>query len=210
MNIRICFGAIAVVAATLAATCADGAGVFGTTFSGDATYFGPGGGGNCALDGPVPALYAGRIPVALNNPQYGNSEMCGACISGQGTGVGSGSTPVRGNFEAYVSDRCPECKSGDLDFGISGDGRWKITWKFVPCKAASMSFKFEGSNPYYYKVQIRGLSSPAVSAVIDGTRATRTMDNFFVATSSKGFAASVPIQVKTVLGQTYNAQLSLK
>jgi expansin len=184
---------------------------FNGSFSGDGTYYGESSGGNCALRAPRPAQYDGRIPVALNGPQYGQSGLCGACISGSGSGVGSGSTPISGSFEAFVDDLCPECKSGDLDFGMSGDGRWAISWKFVPCPSAdtNLSFKFEGSNPYYYKVQILGTSSPPETVVIDGTDATRTMDNFFIATSSTGFAASVPIQVTTMLGQTYTTTLSL-
>lgn len=30
---------------------------------------------------------------------------------------------------------CPECKYGDIDFALNGDGRWKVTWKVVDCSA---------------------------------------------------------------------------
>ncbi|CAN0109294.1 unnamed protein product, partial [Hapterophycus canaliculatus] len=124
-------------------------------FSGDATYYGvtPDGDGNCAIGSPLPAMYDGMIPVALNNDQYGDSIMCGACIEGEGSGVGAGADPVEGAFKAYVTDRCPECAFGDLDFATAGDGRWDITWQFVPCEGSSdQSFLFEGSNEYYWKV----------------------------------------------------------
>lgn len=50
--------------------------------------------------------------------------------------------------------RCPECAFGDLDFASSGDGRWDITWRFVPCEESSdQTFLFEGSNEYYWKVR---------------------------------------------------------
>ena len=50
--------------------------------------------------------------------------------------------------------RCPECAFGDLDFALSGDGRWDITWRFVPCEDSSdQTFLFEGSNEFYWKVR---------------------------------------------------------
>lgn len=76
-------------------------------FTGDATYYGvtADGAGNCAIRSPLPAMYEGMIPVALNNDQYGDSLMCGACIEGEGSGQGEGGDPVEGPFKAYVTDR---------------------------------------------------------------------------------------------------------
>lgn len=50
-------------------------------------------------------------------------------------------------LQGYVSDKCPECKDGDLDFAMAGDGRWDIKWKFVPCPGSNdkPSFLFEGA-----------------------------------------------------------------
>ena len=31
-------------------------------------------------------------------------------------------------FMGIVNNICPECRSGDLDQNIDGDGRWKIEW----------------------------------------------------------------------------------
>lgn len=57
------------------------------------------------------------------------------------------------DFPAY-HNRCPECAFGDLDFASSGDGRWDITWRFVPCEDSSdQTFLFEGSNEFYWKVR---------------------------------------------------------
>lgn len=77
-------------------------------FTGEATYYGviPDGDGNCAMQPPLPAMYDGMMPVALNNDQYGDSVMCGACIEGEGSGEGAGADPVEGPFKAYVTDRC--------------------------------------------------------------------------------------------------------
>jgi len=30
-----------------------------------------------------------------------------------------------------VNNLCPECKKGDLDFALDGDGRWEIEWKAI-------------------------------------------------------------------------------
>ncbi|CAN0291182.1 unnamed protein product [Ascophyllum nodosum] len=55
----------------------------GSTFSGDGTYYGTTSNGNCAIRSPIPSMYDDMIPVALNSAQYGDSEMCGACIEGE-------------------------------------------------------------------------------------------------------------------------------
>ena len=49
-----------------------------------------------------PAWAIGRVydrAVALNAGQYGGSEMCGACIEGEGSGNGAGSDPITGTFK---------------------------------------------------------------------------------------------------------------
>lgn len=58
------------------------------------------------------------IPVAINAKQYGGSEVCGACIEGEGTGKGSGRDPIKGKFKAYVIDQCPECAHGVSFFAV--------------------------------------------------------------------------------------------
>ena len=53
----------------------------------------------------LPTSYVGTfsytiaLAVALNSAQYGDSEMCGACIEGEGSGNGSGSDPISGSFK---------------------------------------------------------------------------------------------------------------
>ena len=55
-----------------------------------------------------------------------------------------------------VSNLCPECKAGDLDQEIAGDGRWTIQWYPVQCAVGSTPFvySFQNSNPYYVKMQV--------------------------------------------------------
>lgn len=179
-------------------------------FTGKATYYGStGGAGNCGLDGPVPSQYAGMLPVAINKEQYEGSASCGACISVTGKGTGSGNSPVTGTFLAYVADQCPECPHGNLDLAKDGDGIWDITWKFVECPKGTLEFKFQGSNPYYHKVQVRGVKSPTSRVTIGSVSATReNNDNFWVASPSSGaFDSPVAVGLETVLGEKYTVSV---
>ncbi|CAG8783498.1 13619_t:CDS:2, partial [Acaulospora morrowiae] len=69
-----------------------------------------------------------------NAPQYGiysdpsNSPVCGKCILVSGP---------KGSVKVKVVDKCPVCKSGDVDMSSTAfkqiadmdDGRVSITWK---------------------------------------------------------------------------------
>ena len=109
----------------------------GQSFAGDATYYGAGNdrrgacGGNGKPTGP-----GGITTVAINSKQWEGGNNCGICIEGRGTGVGAGGNPV-GTFFAAVNNLCPECKYGDIDFAMNGDGRWKVEWKRVDCASKS-------------------------------------------------------------------------
>jgi expansin len=176
---------------------------FGKTYIGEGTYYGESSNGNCALRDPVPSIYKGMIPIAINAAQYSGS--CGACLIVQGNGKGSGSNPIKGKFRAFVADKCPECKLGDIDLAKSGDGRWQVSWKFVPCPGGgSISYKFEGSNSYYIKVQPRGTSTPPTKVVVHGIAATFTDDNFWIVQSTGGpFPDIVKIVVTTANGEVH-------
>ncbi|CAM9495915.1 unnamed protein product, partial [Scytosiphon promiscuus] len=156
------------------------AGQYGAEYNGDGTYYGETTQGNCAFGGNVPGMYSGMIPIALNRPQYSDSLMCGACLEGKASGNGNGANPIPSTFKGYITDQCPECSTGDLDFSVSGDGRWDIEWEFVACPGESISFKFEGSNQWYWKLQPQGTKTPVVSLTINGKAASRTDDNHFV------------------------------
>lgn len=47
-----------------------------------------------------------------------------------GVGGGIGVTPLSTTnwYMGFVNNVCPECKYGDLDQNIDGDGRWRIEW----------------------------------------------------------------------------------
>ena len=108
-------------------------------------------------------------------------------------------------------DKCPECSYGDLDFSESGDGRWDISWKFVPCPGGSSkpSFIFEGSNEYYWKIQPRGTKTPVVELKVAGVKGTRTEDNFFeIPGSAYPLNGPQDVKTKTMSGDTSTQEVS--
>ena len=43
--------------------------------------------------------------VALNEPQYGDSLMCGACVEGTANGEGAGGDPIPSTFKGFITDK---------------------------------------------------------------------------------------------------------
>lgn len=109
----------------------------GQSFTGEATYYGAGNDRRSACGGYGKSTGPGGVTtVAINSRQWEGGANCGICIEGSGTGVGAGGNPV-GKFFAAVNNLCPECKYGDIDFALNGDGRWKVNWKRVDCASKS-------------------------------------------------------------------------
>ncbi|KAJ1862091.1 hypothetical protein LPJ78_004933 [Coemansia sp. RSA 989] len=104
----------------------------GDTYTGDGTYYTPGL-GSCGKTNTESDLIA-----AINAPQYGananpnQAGVCGKCAQVKGP---------KGEVKVTITDRCPVCKSGDLDLspaafnkiGNPSDGRISISWSFVDC-----------------------------------------------------------------------------
>lgn len=179
---------------------------YGRSFEGDGTYYGETEGGHCSLRLPRPNMYSQWQPVALNSAQYGDSLPCGACIEYSGSGKGSGANPIVGTKIGYIMDECPSCAPGDIDLSKSGDGRWHVSWKFIPCPGSgSVDFLLEGSNDFYKKVQPRGTKSPVTGMTINGVSGTRTIDNFFEFHAQ--FPGSGTAVMKTVLGETVTVNI---
>lgn len=177
-------------------------------FYGLATTYGLTTSGSCGMRGKLPA-YEGMLPVAMNEAQYAGSKSCGACLEMVGTGKGIGTVPVKGRFKAYAHDRCAECKVGGLDLSTTGDGVWKINWRFVPCPKRIPQFFFEGSNPFYKKLQVRGLTFPAATMTIAGRRTVRSQDNFFVVWSARPFRRWATVRIVDIKGNTMKAWLRI-
>lgn len=102
-------------------------------FRGDGTFYGEGGHGAegaCML----PRGFNGvATTVAINSEQWENAGACGKCVLIEPSQDGLGMTPIKESIKATIDNVCPECHHGDLDLGMSGDGRWKIQWSFVSC-----------------------------------------------------------------------------
>lgn len=180
----------------------------GKIFKGKGTYYGATEGGNCGIRQPRPDFYSKYQPLAMNDAQY--EGMCGACLEVTGTGEGSGANPIVGTFKAYAMDRCPECPYGDIDLAKSGDGRWDVSWKVIPCEGSShIEFQFEGSHEFYIKMQPRGMKSPAKSVKVNGKAAVRSQDNHWIVQPDSGkFPTPYTVEVVTVLGEVSTSSLS--
>lgn len=146
-------GAVLVLAAALVAAFAPTA--TAEQFFGDGTFYGDNGWeGACKgnIGGPwhpgvwpppgasyISNLQPGNtvpVNVAMNGPQY-STAVCGKLILIKASGADRGCTtcgltPVPHDWIlARVTNVCPECLHGSVDFGVRGDGRWKITWKWA-------------------------------------------------------------------------------
>ncbi|ORX69079.1 barwin-like endoglucanase, partial [Linderina pennispora] len=89
--------------------------------------------GSCGLTNTDTDMIA-----AISAPQYGttanpnNAPICGKCALVNGP---------KGQVKVKIVDRCPVCKTGDLDLSPSAfekignfdDGRISISWSFVDC-----------------------------------------------------------------------------
>jgi expansin len=159
------------------------------TFEGEGTYYAATGAGNCSFDAdPSKPLLVG----AMNNDDWANSGVCGACAHVKGP---DGAVTVR------IVDRCPECVHGDIDLSPDAfkmlapleKGRIPISWQFVPCDVTGpvvYHFK-EGSNQWWSAVQIRNHRNAVAKLewrADDGSfrEAPRESYNYFIEASGMG------------------------
>ncbi len=155
--------------------------------TGDGTYYDADGTGNCSFDATTDFHVA-----AMNKPDYGDAEWCGACL--QVTGPGGTSTIVR------VVDSCPGCAHGDLDLSQTAfaelaplsAGRIAITWHEVACDVTGpIGYQFKsGDTQYYTPIQIRNARYPiAKLEVMQGgayAEIPRVDYNYFVPAAGLG------------------------
>jgi expansin (peptidoglycan-binding protein) len=124
-----------------------------STHSGEGTFYGYGGGGNCSFPKP-----GNMLTAAMNATDYAGSAACGGVIvvTNEDTGL---SVTVR------IDDQCPECAKGDVDLDQSAfaqiaeisKGRIPISWRYVTNdQAGNMKLYFkEGSTRWWTAVQVR-------------------------------------------------------
>lgn len=119
--------------------------------SGEATYYGADGSGNCSFVAGPEVMIA-----AMNDADYADAAACGACVA---------ITGPDGEIVVRIVDRCPECPVGDIDLSEGAFpmiaakelGRVPISWRYVSCAVeGEMSYRFkEGSSEYWTAVQVR-------------------------------------------------------
>ena len=170
--------------------------------SGDATTYTYSSGGACTRD-PIPP---GTLVGAINAPQYYGSIMCGAYLSVSGPA---------GSALVLIVDLCPGCLSGDLDLNtdafqaVTGatDGRYPVSWRIVsPPLSGVIGYRFQGSNPYYIKVQVINHRNPVYQIELDAgaggfVALDRTSDGFFQRNSPTALGA-LTLRVTDIYGNT--------
>jgi len=100
-----------------------------------------------------------------------------------------------------------QCKSGDLDIGLDGEGRWSGEWHGVACDTGGSGFYYstQGSNNYYLKLQVSNtaLTVSGVQMMVGGSYAqlTRTIDNYWLLYSASPIAIPAAVKITSALGE---------
>ena len=158
-----------------------------TLYTGDGTYYDANGTGNCSFDAAPD-----RMVAAMNTTDYADSAICGAFVE---------ITGPKGVVTVRITDRCPECKPGDIDLSREAfalianpvDGRVTIRWHVVsPNLSGPIIYHFkEGSNQWWTAVQIRNHRNPIAKVEYqtpggDFKTVGRVSYNYFVESSGMG------------------------
>jgi len=176
---------------------------FGPNFDGEGTYYFGDGSGACLF----PPLPNNLMYAAMNYPQFGNADFCGAYINVTGP---QGSVIVR------IVDMCPECQYGDIDMSPEAfaqiaeisQGRVPISWQQVSYPLAGpivYHFK-DGSNQWWTAVQVRNHRNPIIKLEYRTNNGSwvavpRTTYNYFVESSGMG-PGPYSFRVTDVFGHT--------
>ena len=153
------------------------------THSGEGTYYGATGAGNCSFD-PSPD---NLMVAAMNHTDYAGSAACGEYVAVTGP---------KGTLTVRIVDQCPECRPGDIDLSAEAfariaepvAGRVPITWQVVAGDVQGpIAFRFkEGSSRYWTAIQVRNHRLPITGLAIKPTGSASWIDverldyNYFV------------------------------
>lgn len=163
----------------------------GTVHTGEATFYGGGYEGGCAMLDPVSTDH---WITALNIFDYNTAELAGAYLEVTGE---------LGTIQVLVTDLLPEGKKGDLDLYVDAfpliapaeKGRVPISWKIIPLDTAEnapMSYRYkEGSSAYWCGIQVLNHRYPVETLEVqnkDGsfTALPKMNYNYFLAESGLG------------------------
>eukprot|EP00878_Enallax_costatus_P008465 GHUV01008849.1.p1 GENE.GHUV01008849.1~~GHUV01008849.1.p1 ORF type:complete len:458 (+),score=60.20 GHUV01008849.1:208-1581(+) len=207
------FVAILAVACLVPGVVGDAQISFGMTYSGDGTYYGDRtrGFGHCSFHFHGFGNSAGYVgtPLAINAAQYSGTSICGLCVQYRGVGQGLGGNPVSTAWQpGFICDECPECRFGDLDQQMGGDGRWKVEWYPMQCPVGSTTFKFgfQGGNPWYKKMMVANARVPLSNVRLwqDGAwvQLIKTIDNYweYHGDTNRAWNPCAKIEVTSILG----------
>jgi len=176
----------------------------GAIRSGDGTFYGATGEGNCSFD----ASPGNLMVAAMNHVDYAASAACGEYVAVTGP---KGSVTVR------ITDQCPECASGDIDlsaqaFAAIADptaGRVGITWQVVAGDVQGpVQYRYkEGSTRYWTAIQVRNHRVPIAKLEILPAGSSSWIDvprmdyNYFVWPQAIA-AGSLQVRVTGLTGET--------
>jgi len=180
---------------------------FGPTYSGDGTFYGATGEGNCLYDRNSDLMVA-----AMNAADYDSSNACGAYVEATGP---------KGKVTVKIVDQCPECKPGDIDFSTEAfakiadpvAGRVHITWHLLsPALDGPVAYRYkEGSSQWWCGIQVRNHRNPVLSleALVGGSwqKLPRQSYNYFV--SADGSGCGKPVRVTDIYGNQVTGSTSL-
>ena len=132
-----------------------------TVHTGDATFYGGGYEGGCAMLDPISK--DDYWITAMNLEDYNTAQLAGAYLEVTGES---------GTIHVLVTDLLPEGKNGDLDLYTDAfpliapveKGRVPVSWKIIPLDSAEnapVSYQYkEGSTAFWCGVQVRNHRYP--------------------------------------------------
>ncbi|MEJ2578977.1 MAG: expansin EXLX1 family cellulose-binding protein, partial [Kineosporiaceae bacterium] len=136
---------------------------YGPTYTGEGTFYGATGEGNCSYEASDD-----RMIAAMNHADYENSQACGAHLAVSG--------PSGVTITVKVVDQCPECSPGDIDLSAEAfakladpsAGRIPISWTLLsPDLDTPVSYRYkEGSSQWWCGIQVRDHRNPVRSVEV--------------------------------------------
>jgi expansin len=167
---------------------------FGTTYTGNGTFYAATGAGNCSFDAS-----SDRMIGAMNKLDYANSAACGDFLAVTGP---SGKT-----ITIKIVDQCPECKPGDIDLSAEAfatlaapsTGRIRISWHLLsPSLGGPVSYRYKtGSSRYWCGIQVLNHRNPVRSLEVKVGSSWKSLPradyNYFLSNDGSGCGGSIRI-----------------
>ncbi|KAL4448207.1 hypothetical protein ABPG75_005426 [Micractinium tetrahymenae] len=163
------------------------------TFSGDGTAFSeavPGTGAGFACSFRYLNPYFSTHFAAINKPMWDEGAACGRCITAWCV---DDRCQVQGKrVTVMVTDLCPECKEGDVDFSIPVyreiTGMWphrlRVQWEWSDCSAMIdgdiLLTPKDGINPQWQAFYFANTKYPLKSVRLNGMELQRSEFQFWV------------------------------